>query len=350
MRGLLVRSWNVATARLGPKMAINLLALLTIVIVLSLLTPRFMTTDNIANVLRQISAVVIVASVVTLLMVSGGLDLSVGGVIALSGVAAALLSSFLPIPLAFLVATLLGAGVGIVNGFLVVVVGVNSVIATLGMLYVSRGSALLISGGVPIYNVPADFKWLGTEYVGPIPVAVVTALLMVAIFTVVQRRTVLGRHAVAVGSNATAARLSGVPLLRTRFALFALAGASAGFAGCLVASRVNSGLSTVGVGFEFDVIVATILGGTSLLGGEGTVIGAFIGAVIVGVLNNGLNLLGVQSFWQTVSLGVVLVAAVALDAILRRERVTVRIRRRERDTDAAPAAKPASRPRHESGR
>jgi len=328
-------------SRVGPKMAINLLALFIICVVLAVLTPRFMTTENVANVLRQISAVVIVAAVVTLLMVSGGLDLSVGGVVALSGVAAALLSQHLPVPIAFLAATLLGGVVGSLNGFLEVVVGVNSVIATLGMLYVSRGSALLISGGVPIYSVPSDFKWLGTDFIGPVPVAVVVALLMVAVMTIIQRRTILGRHAVAVGSNTTAARLSGVPIRRTRFILFTLAGASAGFAGCLVASRVNAGLATVGVGFEFDVIVATILGGTSLLGGEGTVIGAFIGAVIVGVLNNGLNLLGVQSFWQTVSLGIVLVMAVALDATLRRDRVMVRIRRRERDTGRAPSGEPS---------
>lgn len=344
MRSVMRRSWVEVSARLGPKMAINLLALLIICIVLMLLTPKFFTTGNVANVLRQIAPVVIVASVVTLLMVAGGLDLSVGGVIALSGVAAALLSQSLPVPIAFVAATLLGAAVGAVNGLLVVVVGVNSVIATLGMLYVSRGSALLISGGVPIYSVPSDFKWLGTEYFGPVPVAVVMALLMVAAFTVVQRRTILGRHAVAVGSNTTAARLSGVPIQRTRFVLFTLAGASAGLAGCLVASRVNAGLSTVGVGFEFDVIVATILGGTSLLGGEGTVIGAFIGAVIVGVLNNGLNLLGVQSFWQTVSLGIVLVLAVALDAVLRRERVMVLIRRRDHGAEPMPAGPAAGVP------
>jgi ribose/xylose/arabinose/galactoside ABC-type transport system permease subunit len=324
-------------SRIGTKMAINVLALFIICVTLAALSPQFTTITNVANVLRQIAPVIIVASVVTILMVSGGLDLSVGGVVALSGVAAALLSQQLPIPLAFALATLLGAVIGSINGFLVVIVGVNSVIATLGMLYVSRGSALLISGGVPVYNVPTDFRWLGTESIGPIPLAVIVALAMVVFFTIIQRRTIVGRYAVAVGSNANAARLSGVPIKRTRFALFAMSGASAGFAGCLVASRVNAGLSTVGVGFEFDVIVATILGGTSLLGGEGTVIGAFIGAVIVGVINNGLNLLGVQAFWQTVALGTVLVLAVALDAVLRREHIAVRIRRRERPASAETA-------------
>jgi ribose/xylose/arabinose/galactoside ABC-type transport system permease subunit len=250
MQRLIERFIARARSTIGPKMAINLLALLIICLTLAALSPQFVTVQNFANVLRQIAPVIIVASVVTILMVSGGLDLSVGGVLALSGVAAAILSQHLPIPVAFLVATLLGAFVGSVNGFLVVVVGVNSVIATLGMLYVSRGSALLISGGVPIYSVPAEFRWLGTTSVGPIPLAVVIALGIAIIFTVVQRRTILGRFAVAVGSNTNAARLSGVPIKRTRFILFTLSGAAAGFSGCLVASRINAGLSTVGVGFD----------------------------------------------------------------------------------------------------
>jgi ribose transport system permease protein len=197
-------------------------------------------------------------------------------------------------------------------------------------MYVSRGSALLLTDGTPVYSVPDGFKWLGTGYIGPVPVPVVVALIWVAVFTIVERRTILGRFGVAVGSNATAAELAGVPIRRTRFILSTLAGAAAGFAGCVWASRINSGLATVGVGFEFDVIVATILGGTTLLGGEGTIIGMFIGAVIVGVLNNGLNLLGVSSFWQTVALGTILVLAVGLDALLRRERAVFHFRRRDR--------------------
>ena len=329
------RTLSTTSAR---KTAINLLALGIICLVLAVLSPRFASPDNFWNVLRQISAVLIAGSAVTMLMVSGGLDLSVGGVLALSGVAAALLAANeVPLPIAFLVATLVGAGVGLFNGFLAVIVGINAVIATLGTMYVTRGSALLISNGVPVYDVPVDFKWLGTGYIGPVPVPVVVAAIVVLVFTVVERRTLLGRYAVAVGSNSTAAQLSGVPIRRTRIILYTLAGAMAGLAGCVWASRINSGLSTVGVGFEFDVIVATLLGGTSLLGGQGTVLGMAIGALIVGVLNNGLNLLGVQSFWQTVALGTILVVAVGLDATLRREDLAARMRRRRRGTGSAAA-------------
>jgi ribose/xylose/arabinose/galactoside ABC-type transport system permease subunit len=321
----------------GRKMAINLLALGVICLVFTILAPRFATADNLWNVLRQISAVLIVGGAVTMLMVSGGFDLSVGAVLALSGVTAALLSQQMPVPIAFVIATLVGASVGMLNGFLVVVVGINAVIATLGTLYVSRGSALLLSNGVPVYSVPDEFKWLGTGFIGPVPVPVVTAGICLVAFTILERRTLLGRYSVAVGSNATAAQLSGVPLRQTRFVLYTLSGASAGLAGCVWASRINSGLSTVGVGFEFDVIVATLLGGTSLLGGQGTVIGMAVGALIVGVLGNGFNLLGVQSFWQTVALGTVLVLAVGLDAVLRREDLTARVRRRTRSGEPAGA-------------
>lgn len=332
--GRLRRSMSTTSAR---KTAINLLALGIICLVLTLLSPRFLTPDNFWNVLRQISAVLIAGTAVTMLMVSGGLDLSVGGVLALSGVTAALLSDQLPLPLAFLMATLVGAGVGLLNGFLAVVVGINAVIATLGTMYVSRGTALLISNGVPVFDVPADFKWLGTGYLGPAPIPVVAAVVCLVVFTILERRTLLGRYSVAVGSNPGAAQLSGVPLDRTRFILYVLSGAMAGLAGCVWASRINSGLSTVGVGFEFDVIVATLLGGTSLLGGQGTVMGMAIGAVIVGVLNNGLNLLGVQSFWQTVALGTILVLAVGLDATLRREDLAARVRRRRRGAEPSTA-------------
>jgi ribose/xylose/arabinose/galactoside ABC-type transport system permease subunit len=329
------RALSTTSAR---RMAINLLALGIICLILSILSPRFASTDNFWNVLRQISAVLIAGSAVTMLMVSGGLDLSVGGVLALSGVTAALLSDQMPLPLAFLIATLVGAGIGLLNGFLTIVIGINAVIATLGTMYVSRGSALLISNGVPVFDVPAEFKWLGTGYLGPAPVPVVVAGICLLVFTILERRTLLGRYSVAVGSNSVAASLSGVPLDKTRFILYTLSGAAAGLAGCVWASRINSGLSTVGVGFEFDVIVATLLGGTSLLGGQGTVLGMAIGAIIVGVLNNGLNLLGVQSFWQTVALGTILVLAVGLDAVLRRDDLAARVRRRRRSPEATTAS------------
>jgi ribose/xylose/arabinose/galactoside ABC-type transport system permease subunit len=320
----LQRAWSRLSSTTNQKMVINLVALFLLAVTYLLLSDRFFTGTNLTNVLRQVAAVIIVGAPVTLLMVSGGLDLSVGGVLALSGVLAAHLAQDLPIPLAFAIAVLAGASVGLINGFLVVVVGINAVIATLGTMYVSRGTALLFTGGTPVYQVPPGYATLGAGDMAGIPTPVWLMLAVVTIFMVLERYTLLGKYAIAAGSNREAAYLCGIPVRRTQMLLYVLSGAMAGLAGVMISSRLNSGLPTVGVGFEFDVIVATVLGGTSLAGGEGTILGTVIGAVIVGVLNNGLNLLGVPSFWQTVAQGSVLVLAVALDVVLRNQRLRVR--------------------------
>jgi ribose/xylose/arabinose/galactoside ABC-type transport system permease subunit len=304
---------------MGQKILINLAVLALIWLVLAVLNPRFLTVENLTNVFRQVAVVASVGSVVTLLMVSRNFDLSVGGVVALSGcVAAVLAHGGWPIIPAFAVGVLVGALVGVANGFLVVMVGINSVIATLGTMYLTRGSALLVTGGVPVYSVPEGYKYVGAGYVGPIPVPVIITLVFVLVMTVIERRTLLGKYARATGSSPQSALFSGVPTRLVQFTLFAFAGAAAGWGGVMVSSRVGGGVPTVGQGFEFEVVVAAVLGGTSLAGGSGLVAGTWLGALIVGTLNNGLNLLGVPTFWQTVALGVVLVLAVGLDAILRR--------------------------------
>jgi ribose transport system permease protein len=224
----------------------------------------------------------------------------------------------MPVPLAFIAGTLVGGAVGLANGVLVVGVGINSVVATLGTMYLTRGSALLVTGGVPVYTVPESYQTLGTGYIGPVPIPTLIMLGLVVVMTVVERRTWLGKYARATGSNPVSARLAGVPTRRVQLIFFVLAGLAAGFAGILTSSRVGGGIPTVAQGLEFSVVVAAVLGGTSLAGGEGTVVGMLLGAVLLGTLNNGLNLLGVPTFWQTVTLGVVLVLAVLLDVVLRR--------------------------------
>jgi ribose/xylose/arabinose/galactoside ABC-type transport system permease subunit len=304
---------------MGQKVLINLATLAVFWIVLAILNSRFLTIDNLTNVFRQISVVATVGTVVTLLMVSRNFDLSVGGVVALSGcVSATLATSGWDVLPAFVVGGLTGALLGLINGVLVVGIGINSVIATLGTMYLSRGSALLVTGGVPIYSVPEGYNFIGQGYLGPVPIPVIIMLLFVVVLTVVARYTLLGKYARATGSNPVSARLSGVPTHVVQFTLFVLAGAAAGFGGLMVSSRVGGGVPTVGEGFEFQVVVAAVLGGTSLAGGEGIVFGTLLGALMVGTLNNGLNLLGVPTFWQTVALGIVLVLAVALDSMLRR--------------------------------
>ncbi|CAN5799758.1 ribose ABC transporter permease [soil metagenome] len=304
--------------RLATKAGINVAILLLLVAGLALISEHFLSFENLRNVLRQISVVAIVASAVTLVMVAGGLDLSVGGVVALSGVVSALLAvNGLPIPLAFAAGVATGALVGFINGFLVVQMGLNSVIATLGTLYMAKGVASLITGGVPVHNVPAGYSTIGTGFVAGIPIPVIVMLAVVAVFAVLQRATLLGKFAIAIGSNFEAARLAGIRVNAVRMTLYVLSGTMAGLGGILISSRLSSGQPTAASGREFDVIVAAILGGVSLAGGEGSVIGTLIGALILGVISNGLNILGVEPFWQTILQGVILVVAVSIDIVLR---------------------------------
>jgi ribose/xylose/arabinose/galactoside ABC-type transport system permease subunit len=301
---------------------ISLLALGGLCLFFSLKTDKFLTNLNLQDLGEQISVVVVIGSAFTLLMVSGQFDLSVGGVVGLSGVVAALLSQGgHSLWFSFTVATLVGLGVGLLNGFLVIFMGIVSVIATIGTMYMCRGAADLLTSGVPVYRVPLSFSTLGNGYTlgvaNPIPVM----FLFVIVFTMIQRWTRLGRYAVATGSNRNAAFLAGVTVRRTQYVCFALCGAAAGWGGVMEASNLGSGLPTTGIGLEFEVIVAVVVGGASLFGGEGQVTGTFLGALIVGVVNNGLDLIGVSTYWQEIALGIVLICAVALHSALSSDRI-----------------------------
>ena len=305
----------------AQKVLVNLVILAALWIGLALTADNFFDWTNAQNILRQISVVAIVASAATLVMVGGGLDLSVGGIAALSGVGAALIAvQGASTEQAFVLGALIGVGVGLVNGLLIVTLGLNPVIATLGTLYVARGAANLLSDGLPIYDVPLNWSNLGTGFTFGLPTPAVILAVVVTVLWIVQRFTLLGKYAVAVGSNFEAARLTGIRVDRVRIGLYVISGAAAGLGGIVLSSILNSGQPTAGVGLEFDVIVAAILGGTSLTGGQGSVFGTLIGALIIGTVNNGLNLLGVQTFWQTIVQGVILVLAVALDVLVQRRR------------------------------
>jgi ribose/xylose/arabinose/galactoside ABC-type transport system permease subunit len=302
---------------------VNVVILVVLVLVISMMSDRFYQPGNVANVLRQISIVAIVGAAVTLVMVSGGLDLSIGGVLALAGVVAATIAAAgYSIELAYTLGVSAGAAIGLLNGILVVRLRINTVIATLGTLFISRGIANLITDGVPVHEVPPGYNALGVGFLGPVPYPVVVMVIVVAIFTIIGRYTMLGRHAVAIGSNQEAARLSGVAVDRVRVTLYVLVGVTAGLGGVIVSSRLNSGQPTVGTGFEFEVIVAAVLGGTSLAGGVGSVPKTLVGALIIGILANAMNILGVGIFWQPVVQGAVLIVAVAVDMALREGRRT----------------------------
>lgn len=312
---------------MGQKVFINLLVLAILWMSLAVLTPAFMTVENLSNVLRQVATIVTVGAVVTLLMVSRNYDLSVGGSVALSAALAATLAfSGRPVIVAFIAGILAGVIVGLVNALLVVVVKINSVIATLGTLFLSGGAALILTNGLPVYSMPDGYEVVGAGHVGTVPIPVIIMVLAVLVMTVVERRTLLGLYARATGANPLAARLSGVPTRLVTSLLFIASGAAAGWGGIMISSRAGGYFYTVGEGFEFNVIVAVLLGGTSLAGGEGTVVGTLLGAVIIGTINNGLNLLGIPTFWQLVALGGALVFAVLVDAAIRRRAARARAR------------------------
>jgi len=281
--------------------------------------PQFLTSQNLTNLIGQVSFVGISACAVTLVMVAGGLDLSVGAIIAIAGVTAATLVAQhnWPLELAFVAGVFAGGVVGALNAFLIVAMRINAVIATLGSMYMVRGFANVLANGSPVTGVPIQFNNLATTYVGPVTVPVVIFAVIAAIMIVIERTTLLGRWAIASGGNPEAARLSGIPVNRTRAVFYVLSGLAAGVAGILVNSLVATGDPNSGTGFEFSVIVAVVLGGTAITGGQGNIIGSIVGVLIIGTLNDGLNLMGVSSFYQDIVLGAALIFAVGMGEMLR---------------------------------
>lgn len=285
----------------------------------SITTPNFASYNNVINILVQIAPVVIAGAAVTLVMVSGSLDLSVGGVLALSGVLSATFAAKgWPLLMAFGAGVLIGVVVGLVNGFLVVFLRINPVIATLGTLYAATGTAWLLTGdATSVSPGRGDYSDLGTSRLLNVPWTVIVMIVVLLIFIFLERWSVLGKYSVAVGSNFEGARLAGIRVNGFRVLLFALAGAACAIAGVMYSSQLASGQPSVGVGFEFSIIVAAVVGGVSLSGGRGTVLGTLAGAGIIGVIDVALNQNFVNPFWQQIIEGILLVTVVAVDSLLQ---------------------------------
>lgn len=297
--------------KLGP-----FIALVIVSVGLAVLSPDFLTMGNLLNVMRQVSINALIAFGMTLVILLGGIDLSVGSILALSSVTiATLIQSGLDPLLATLLGVLAGAAMGFANGLVISKGKVAPFIATLASMTILRGLSLVVSGGSPITGFNSDlFSLLGGGYVaGLIPVPVVWMLVMFGLFAFLLKKTVFGRHVYATGGNEEAARLSGVKVDRIKVWVYTLSGAMSAMAGVILTSRLNSAQPTAGTGYELDAIAAVVLGGTSLTGGRGWIFGTLMGALLIGVLNNGLNLLGVSSFYQQVIKGVVILLAVLLD-------------------------------------
>jgi ribose transport system permease protein len=303
----------------------SLIALLIMVIAMSLLSDTFLTPENGWNILRQISVNLCLSIGMTLIILSGGIDLSVGAILALSGaVAAGLLRNGIPIPAfdvllqftvpgAIISGIVVGLALGAFNGFVITRFRLPPFVATLGMFSIARGLTMLWTGGFPITGLAASFGFIGTGIVLGVPMPVWICLALVAIFVVVTQRTRFGRYLYAVGGNERAARLTGLRVNRVKLWVYTLGGGLAGVAGLLVTARLDSAQPNAGLGYELDSIAAVVIGGTSLSGGRGSIMGTVLGCLIIGVLNNGLFLLNVSPFWQQVIKGLVILVAVAID-------------------------------------
>lgn len=296
----------------------SLIALLFLVVVVSFLNPNFFTVDNILNILRQTSVNAIIAVGMTLVILTAGIDLSVGSVLALCGAfAASLIALEVPVMVAVPTALLAGAALGGISGIIIAKGKVQAFIATLVTMTLLRGVTMVYTDGRSIstgFTDTADaFAWFGTGYALGIPVPVWMMVVVFAAAWYLLNHTRFGRYIYAMGGNESAARLSGINVDRVKIGVYAICGLLSALAGIIVTSRLSSAQPTAGMGYELDAIAAVVLGGTSLMGGKGRIMGTLIGALIIGFLNNALNLLDVTSYYQMIAKAAVILLAVLVD-------------------------------------
>jgi ribose transport system permease protein len=295
------------------------LVLIVLCIVMSFLSDNFFTSSNFLNIARQISVTAISAVGMTLVIIIGGIDLSIGSVIAFSGVIAASTLSTTQSPvLAVLAALAAGAVVGFVNGFVTAKAQITGFITTLATMGIVRGISFIYTGGYPITIMDKNFSFLGIGYLFMVPVPILIMLLILALGYFLTNHTRFGRYVYALGGNEQTTRWSGINVDRIKIYVYTLSGLLTALAGIVLAGRLSSGQPNAGQSFEFDVITAVIVGGTSLMGGKGNVLGTLIGVVLIGVLSNGLTLLNVSSYYQMVVKGIIILIAVLVDRLSRK--------------------------------
>jgi ribose transport system permease protein len=296
----------------------SLIGLLALALAMTFVSDRFLSWENLGNIGRQVSINAIIATGMTLVIITGGIDLSVGAVMTLAMTfgAGAMLAG-VPVPLAIGLALSTGMACGVINGALIAYARLPSIIVTLAMMEIPRGIALLYTGGYPLSNLPATFGPLGRGEILGVHVPTLVMIAVVVAGHLFLTRFVAGRAFYALGGNEEAARLSGVPVNRYKLLAYTLSGFTAALAGIVLASRLMSGQPNAGIGFELDAIAAVVLGGTSILGGRGSIVGTLIGAVTLGVLNNGLNLMSVSPYTQKILKGGVILIAIYLGSLKR---------------------------------
>ena len=298
----------------------SLIGLILLCLIITFVTPSFLTVANITNVFTQVSVNAIIAVGMTFVILTGGIDLSVGSTLAISGaIAASVIKSTGNVFLAIIAASIVGILVGFVNGFLIAKGKLQAFIATLATMTIFRGLTLVFTNGTPISKLPESFLSIGNAKLGFIPIPVLITVVVAAISIYVLSQTRFGRYLYALGGNEESAKLSGINTDRIKMLTYVVSGFVSAIAGVIITSRIGSASPNAGTGFELDAIAAVVIGGTSLAGGEGKISGTIIGALIIGILNNGLNLMNVSPFYQSIVKGLVILIAVLLDKKSRKK-------------------------------
>jgi len=297
-----------------------ILAFFIIVVALSIFSPVFLTVNNIINVIRQTSIYGIMAVGMTFVILTGGIDLSVGSVLGLSGaICAGMLKAGNPIPIVVLATLGVGIACGFASGTFITKARITPFVVTLGMMSIARGLTLIYTKGYPISGFSAGFRLIGGGYILGLPIPIIIFLVIVVIAYVVLTQTKLGRYTYAIGGNEETVRLSGINSNFYKTLVYVISGATAGLSSLILTSRLNSAEPVAGSGYEMDVIAAVVIGGASLKGGRGSVWGTFIGSLLIGVINNGMNLLGISPYFQQVVKGLIIIGAVWLDQLRAKE-------------------------------
>ncbi|KMY52209.1 ribose ABC transporter permease [Peribacillus loiseleuriae] len=293
-------------------------------IIMSIITTDFLSVDNLVNVMRQSAVLCIMAVAMTFIIITGGIDLSAGSQLAVSGVAVSgLIAAGVPIPLAILITIIIGGLIGLFMGTVISTQNIPPFIVTLAMLTILSGIAFVYTEGTPIVVSNALFREIGRGFIGPIPTAIVIMIIVAIIGHLLLSHTRFGRYVYTIGDNEEAARLCGINVKLVKTGVYAFGGAIMAIAGIVLASRLSSGSPNAGTGSELDAIAAVVLGGTNLFGGEGKISGTLMGVAIISILNNGLNLLNVSSYNQLMIKGVVILLAVWLNSIKARRKASV---------------------------
>jgi len=292
-----------------------MIAFLFLTIIISFITPRFLTWVNILNVFRQSSIVGIIAIGSTFVIIVGGFDISVGSTLALTAAMVIGFQNFIPWPIAILFVIIIGGLLGVLNGFLSAKIKIPAIIATLGTMTIIRGAVYLYTGGYPVYtDTMGAFSFIGNGYIGPIPFPIILLLVLIILFQFILVKTKLGRYITAIGGNKEAARLSGVNVDFYIIMAFLIGGVMASISGVVYASRLLSVTPLAGEGYELDAIASAVIGGTSVSGGEGSVAKTLVGALLLTMITNAFNLLGINLYFQYVFKGIVILTAVGFDS------------------------------------